>query len=258
MSTKMHTTQVWADILKEQATFTREYRHNLYQKVAIKTKKTILDVGCGTGAITAEIASLINGSVIGIDIDDEKLEYAKALTPANVTLMTADVHHLPFGDETFDLTVFNVLLMYVNDQQKAVTEMARVTKKGGIVLASMEPDYAGELCYPENKARFVMLSYMEEKGVDTAAGRKLKYLFATAGLLSEIGICDITLNLINRNSIIQLKEFFKFFPTTKAMLSESGWTEQQISEYKKECINMVKNGLGFSYVPGFYAIGKKV
>jgi ubiquinone/menaquinone biosynthesis C-methylase UbiE len=258
MAKEMHTTKVWADILREQATFTREYRHNLYNKVDIQSKEPILDVGCGTGAITADIAALVKGTITGIDIDDKKLEYAKVLVPRNVTLLRGNVLNLPFSNNTFDLVVFNIILMYIQDQEKAVKEMARVTKKSGIVLATMEPDYAGELCYPENKARLHWLHYMEDKGVDIEAGRKLKYLFRKAGLKSEIGVCDITMGLINRNSGTQLKEFLECFPSTKALLLKVGWTNQEIEEYKKEGIEIMKNDLGFSFVPGFYAIGKKV
>lgn len=258
MPKEMHTTKVWADILREQAAFTREYRHNLYNKVDIKSKETILDVGCGTGAITADIASKTKGTIIGIDIDGKKLEYAKVLVPRHVTLLRGNVLDLPFSNNTFDLVVFNIILMYIQDQERAVREMTRVTKKSGIVLATMEPDYAGELCYPENKARLHWLHYMEDKGLDIRAGRKLKYFFRRAGLTTEVGVCDITMGLINRDSKTQLKEFLECFPSTKALLLKVGWTNQEIEEYKQEGIEIMKNDLGFSFVPGFYAIGKKV
>ena len=58
-------TDDWVKFLKEQAGYTREYRHNLYEKVDVQSKMNILDVGCGTGAITADIASLAKGAVFG-------------------------------------------------------------------------------------------------------------------------------------------------------------------------------------------------
>jgi 2-polyprenyl-3-methyl-5-hydroxy-6-metoxy-1,4-benzoquinol methylase len=69
----LHTTEEWIRLLKEQADYTRDYRFNLYEKVNIGSKKKILDVGCGPGIVTTDIASLTDGCIIGIDIDDKKL-----------------------------------------------------------------------------------------------------------------------------------------------------------------------------------------
>lgn len=253
----LHTTEEWIDILKEQADYTKEYRHNLYKKVGIKNKREILDVGCGTGVITADIALLTKGHVTGIDIDDKKLEYAESVVPDNVNLAIADALELPFEGRTFDLIVFHVVLMHIRDQQKALNEMVRVTKKDGIVLAALEPDYAGELCYPENKARLSLLKHTEEMGVDLYAGRKLKYLFRKAGLKTEIGICDISLDFVNRDTEEKLKDFSKHFPSSKKLLLTIGWTEPQIEKYKQEMLEMIQNDIGFSFIPAFYAIGRK-
>jgi ubiquinone/menaquinone biosynthesis C-methylase UbiE len=67
----------WARFLKKQAEHTKEERYNLYEKVDLKTRKKILDVGCGTGAITADIASLTTGHITAIDINRSRLEKAR-------------------------------------------------------------------------------------------------------------------------------------------------------------------------------------
>lgn len=142
----------WIRKLKQQAEDSMEYRHVLYEKVDLKNKKNILDVGCGTGAVTLDIAQSTNGQVTGIDIDSEKLEEARKVlyNIPNIKLMEADVLDLPFEDETFDLVLFNVVLIYIKDQQKGMSEMARVIKKGGYVMATLEPDYASYISYPED------------------------------------------------------------------------------------------------------------
>lgn len=256
MSEELHTTEEWVKILKRQEEYTREYRHNLYKKIDVKTKKNILDIGCGTGAITADIASLTDGQITGVDIDDKKLNYAKTATPA-INFMAADVVQLPFRDETFDLVVVNVVLIHITEQQKAVKEMARVVQKGGIVLAALEPDYAGTLHYPENEVHCATLKYMEEKGVNLTTGRRLKFLFRKAGLQTEIGVCAVTLDFVNKTSEEQLKDFCEQFGETEKFLSKIGWTEQQIKEYKQESCELIENDLAFSFIPAFYAIGRK-
>ena len=67
----------WIKKLKQQAEDSREYRYALYNKVDLRNKKEILDVGCGTGAVTMDIAQSTKGNVTGIDIDLEKLDEAK-------------------------------------------------------------------------------------------------------------------------------------------------------------------------------------
>lgn len=253
----LHTTEEWIKLLEEQADYTRDYRFNLYKKVNIESKKKILDVGCGPGIVTKDIASLTNGHVVGIDIDDKKLVYAQTIIPDHVDLMKANVLELPFGGNTFDLVVFSVILPYIRDQQKAVNEMARVTRKGGIVLATSEPDYAGALYYPENKAFLPSLKHYEEIGLDIRTGRKLKYLFRKAGLETEIGVCDRMLHFVNMDAQEQLKNYLDDFPDSKQILMKAGWTETQIEDYKEESIDLIQNGLSFFFVPAFYAIGRK-
>ena len=253
-----YTLEEWIELLEDQADYTREYRHDLYQKVEITTKKDILDVGSGPGIVAKDMASFTDGHITGIDISDKAFEYAKGIIPDSVDLMVADVLDLPFRNNTFDLVVFTVVLPYIKDQQRAVNEMARVTQKNGIVLATSSPDYAGALHYPESRADLDTLKHFEERSVDIRTGRKLKYLFRTAGLKTEIGICDVTLDFVNKDVDEQMKDFVDHFPSKKSMLLKIGWTEQEIEEYKQEMIELIQEDLGFGFVPAFYAIGTKL
>jgi hypothetical protein len=135
--------------------------------------------------------------------------------------------------------------------------MARVTKKNGIVLATYEPDYAGELNYPEDRAHTLYLQYLKDIDIDMCTGRKIKYLFRKAGLHTEVGICDITLDFVNKDTEEQLNNFLTQFPSYKKKLLKFRWTEQQIDAYKQEMINLIQDDLVFFFVPAFYAIGRK-
>ena len=254
----IHTPEEWARILKEQAGFTREQRHELYNRVDIKAKKVILDVGCGTGVITADIAGLTDGHVIGIDIDDKKLEYAKEFVSDRMDVMIADVLNLPFRDNTFDVVTFSIVLTHILRQEEALTEMARVTRKGGFVLATTEPDYAGILSYPETEADAIFEKRLEGIGVEMRTGRKLKYLFRKAGLETEIGLCKGLLDYANEDSEKRVERSLKYFHKTKDLLAEHGRTEEKIETFKQEQIELIRNDMNFSFCPCFYAIGKKV
>ena len=67
------TTEDWIKKLSRQADENRLYRYKLYKQVDLEKKDRILDVGCGTGAVTLDIARLTKGEVVGIDIDVDKL-----------------------------------------------------------------------------------------------------------------------------------------------------------------------------------------
>ncbi|MCK5254246.1 MAG: methyltransferase domain-containing protein, partial [Thermoplasmata archaeon] len=63
------TTDDWVRKLKQQARDSHTYRHKLYDRVGLARAKRILDVGCGTGAVTIDIAESTRGHVVGIDVD---------------------------------------------------------------------------------------------------------------------------------------------------------------------------------------------
>lgn len=255
----IHTPERWAEILKKQADYTKEYRHNLYAKVDIQNKKEILDIGCGTGAVTGDIASLTEGHITGVDIDDKKLAYAKSLFSERVPVVRTDVLHLPFKDSTFDLVVFNIVLTHITQQQEAVCEMARVTKKEGIVLATMEPDYEGTLNYPENEATSVFNKFFEDIGVEMQTGRKLRYFFTKAGLKTDIGLFNVfdDFKTEDKSPEERVEEFLKNFTWTEKKLSEYGWDAKKIEEHKQKEIELIRDDLAFSFVPCFSAIGRK-
>lgn len=250
----------WIKKLKQQAEDSSEYRHTLYEKVDLTNKKRILDVGCGTGAVTLDIAHSTKGEVLGIDIDKEKFQEAiKVLSSVpNIRLMEADVLDLPFMNETFDLVVFSVVLIYIKGQQRAINEMARVTKKQGYVMATIEPDYASYICYPENPFKPMLLKYMEELGADIYTGRKLKTLFSTAGLKTEVGIETAGDYIIMKDDTQLYKRFTDQFWVIEKVFKKNDWSEEEIERYRSEMEERWKKGLQFGFMPTFYAIGKKV
>ncbi|KAL5340973.1 S-adenosyl-L-methionine-dependent methyltransferase [Aspergillus crustosus] len=99
----------------------------------------ILDVGCGPGSITVDIASLIapTGHVTGIEYVSDPLPQARDLATSrgvtNVDFRVGDIHALPFDDESFDIVHVHQVLQHVSDPVSALCELRRVVKTGGIV-----------------------------------------------------------------------------------------------------------------------------
>ncbi|MBL9108268.1 MAG: class I SAM-dependent methyltransferase [Myxococcales bacterium] len=95
--------------------------------------KDVLEVGCGTGLILERIRRFAK-SAKGIDLSPGMLALAKE---RGLDVCEGSATKLPFADESFDLTCSFKVLAHVPDIGKALAEMARVTRKGGIVLAEL-------------------------------------------------------------------------------------------------------------------------
>ena len=95
--------------------------------------KDVLEVGCGTGLILERIRRFAK-SAKGIDLSPGMLALAKE---RGLDVCEGAATKLPFADESFDLTCSFKVLAHVPDIGKALSEMARVTRKGGIVLAEL-------------------------------------------------------------------------------------------------------------------------
>ncbi|MEV8633528.1 methyltransferase domain-containing protein [Streptosporangium sp. NPDC051023] len=113
---------------------------------------SLLDVGCGPGTITAELAALVSpGVVTAVEVTAEALALARAEAERrgvpNVEFAVADVHTLDFPDDTFDVVHAHQVLQHVGDPVQALREMRRVCKPGGIV-AVRDSDYAAFTWFP--------------------------------------------------------------------------------------------------------------
>lgn len=121
----------------------------------IKPTFHILDVGCGPGTITADLAELVpQGNVIGIDNVASVLSQARTLVDqrnlTNVEFRQVDAANtLPFPDDTFDVVFCHQVLQHVKDPVRLLKEMRRVAKKGTGLVAAREADYKSFAWYPE-------------------------------------------------------------------------------------------------------------
>ncbi|MCX4392531.1 MULTISPECIES: methyltransferase domain-containing protein [unclassified Streptomyces] len=114
---------------------------------------TVLDVGCGPGTITADLAALVApGRVTAVDTTEEILSRAAEAAAErgleNVEFATADVHALDFPDDSFDVVHAHQVLQHVGDPVQALREMRRVCRPGGVV-AARDSDYAAMAWYPQ-------------------------------------------------------------------------------------------------------------
>ena len=250
----------FSDFIKKlelQALETAEERLPLYLEVGLKDAKTILDVGCGSGMVTRDIANLTKGKVIGIDGSQDMIDVARDVlkTNKNVELRVADAEALPFDDNSFDFVTCNLVLMWAKHPQEVVNEMTRVVKPGGVVLASLEPDYGGKLHYPENPKIDPVFAgaAIRALGGDPHIGRKLRLLFVRAGLETKVGI--------GNNRIWNCEEDKKYYLHARDFyvktLKNAGLSEKEIDKWEYDYLKSLDEGVQLNFFPQFYAIGKK-
>ena len=104
---------------------------------AVGEPASVLDVGCGTGNLLAELAvALPRAALTGVDPSTTLLDKARQRPElARVTFLEGTVEGLPFESGTFDCTLSLLVLQEFSDRLLAIREMRRVTRPGGIVAA---------------------------------------------------------------------------------------------------------------------------
>jgi SAM-dependent methyltransferase len=113
---------------------------------------SLLDVGCGPGTITADLARRIApGRVTAVEVAAEALALAQAEAGRrevdNIDFVVADVRALDFPDDAFDVVHAHQVLQHVGDPVRSLREMRRVCRPGGIV-AARDSDYAAFAWFP--------------------------------------------------------------------------------------------------------------
>jgi ubiquinone/menaquinone biosynthesis C-methylase UbiE len=114
----------------------------------------VLDVGCGPGTITADLARRVfPGEVIGIDLSDDVVAAATRDHPASaearVAFTVGDVYSLDFDDGSFDVVFAHQVLQHLSEPVTALCEIRRVLRPGGLV-AVRDADYGAFVWTPED------------------------------------------------------------------------------------------------------------
>jgi len=149
----------------------------------------VLDVGCGPGTITVDLARRVSpGTVTGVDASAAIVAQAAGLAVdegvPNVAFQVGDVYALDFADDSFDLVHAHQVLQHLANPVAALKELRRVLKPGGI-LAARDVDYGGVAWYPKLPGlQSWMTAYRAVhywNGGDPDAGRALKAWARLAG-----------------------------------------------------------------------------
>ena len=159
-----------------------------YLLPALRPGMSLLDVGCGPGTISADLAQIVApGRVVAVDRAPAIVTQAQAYATGrgvDMEFAVADVNALQFADATFDVVHAHQVLQHVGDPVQALREMRRVCKPGGIV-AARDSDYAAMTWFPLTPGLDQWLDLYHRvaraAGGEPDAGRRLRSWAQAAG-----------------------------------------------------------------------------
>jgi len=127
------------------------------ERLKLRSGEHVLDMGCGGGR-HAFAALRAGAAVVALDRSDSELKDARAVMGAMVdagelpsdvggAVTCGDAHDLPFADETFDRIVASEVLEHIPDDERAITELARVLRPGGRLAVTVPTRWPERVCW---------------------------------------------------------------------------------------------------------------
>jgi len=147
----------------------------------------VLEVGCGVGGQTVHLVAASPGAhIVAVDISADSLAQARArVAPdADVEWHHADLHDLPFPDESFDHLFLCFVLEHLRDPVRVLADLARLLRPGGTITV-IEGDHRTAVFHPDSAAAHAVIDCLvtlqAAAGGDALIGRRLQPLLAGAG-----------------------------------------------------------------------------
>ena len=164
--------------------YSRQLSPQLADLAGVEAGQTALDVGCGPGALTAELVERLGpASVFAVDPSASFVDAMAERFPG-VAVERAPAERLPFADESFDAALAQLVVPFMSDPVAGLREMARVTVDGGVV-AACGWDLAGD-CSPLTAfwtgVHVIMPGARDEAGLKGSGEGQLPAILEAAGI----------------------------------------------------------------------------
>jgi ubiquinone/menaquinone biosynthesis C-methylase UbiE len=209
-----------------------------------------LDVGCGTGILTELICgSCAPTSVTGVDAAEAQIAHARRMRRLReAQFRLADAQALSFPDASFDVVVSALVINFIPDRMRAMLEMRRVVRAGGLIAACVW-DFAAELS-PSAPLRRAMRSI----GIDPqpVPGTNASRVNVLADLFQQAGLNGVTTtSFVVAVSFRNFDDFWasqtpSYAPTTKVIAALSRRDRQALMEALRADLQSLPDGLGYS------------
>jgi SAM-dependent methyltransferase len=176
--------------------YSRPLAPQLADLAGVRAGQRALDVGCGPGALTAELVERLGADAVAAVDPSEPFVQAARRRHQGVEVAMATAEELPFADGAFDAVLAQLVVPFMRDPVAGLAEMRRVTRRGGLVAASVW-DHAGgrsPLAAFWTAVREMDPGARDESGQPGGREGQLAALFAAAGL-EEVQADALSVNL---------------------------------------------------------------
>lgn len=184
--------------LYRQASTILDTERRFWPSAGIVTGQKVLDLGCGSGVVTRELAKQVYPTqVVGVDISNNLIDKGiqaysikhkskKERVQNNVSFQQGSVYDLPFPDASFDVVYARLLFQHLSEPLQALSNVIRVLKPGGLIcVVDVDKDWSSAYPEPQNSTELVqaMVQKQLSQGGDPWVGRKLSHYLKSAGLI---------------------------------------------------------------------------
>ena len=241
----------WHTRFRQQVGWTAALRRHIFREIQLSPDDSLLEVGCGSGALLEALKNNGYTHLAGLDKDLSRLELVnKSFSPiCGVGL------RLPFPSQTFKTSLCHFYLLWVKDPLNALLEMKRVTRPGGWLIALAEPDYGQRIDKPDALVPLGKLQTQAliRQGADPTIGARLHLLF------SRIGLTNIQSGVLTpqESQTITPADFKLEWQVIQSDLA--GFiSEEELARYKQLDQQAWQSGTRVMHVPVHFAYGQVV
>ncbi len=227
----------------------KSFRQEIYETIGLEKARRVLEVGFRQGWLTEEIREHTTAQITAIDHDHINVADA-AERIKGVEFFKDASEKLSMRDESFDVVICHYFFIWKTHPFKALMELKRVCKTGGYIVAMAEPDYSGWIEYPDLQLGEYFYKAIQKEEGDPNIGKKLKSIFSSAGLDTQL---HINTRVWPHNELENC-----IANDWNILLQEGLITEEQYKNKVEEEMKVINDKLRVIAFPIFTAVGKKV
>jgi len=247
--------QAEIDRLRYQAKAVFSMERRFFDILNLNSQSKVLDVGCGPGFVAREVYNAYKPQELyGVDLDPKLVEIGVSENSDSKAMKFSQgsIYQLPFEDNTFDAVYSRFVLQHLEKPDLAISEVYRVTKKGGTILIEdiddgmlfLEPKPEGY-----DKLQSTAEAVQKSLGGDRLIGRKLySLLHNVSGVKPNIAPMYVSSDVVGMEGFLNAAYGFKF-----DHLKRSGATEAEVAAIKDSFYSMVKDPTAYGALNIFFA-----